>query len=184
MPEEKKAEVEELKQQEDVKAALVQTAGKKEQAAPKAATKDKVWFGSYLLLLLCLAVCYYLFTLKYFGLSDALRATLQRLTRGAITVVLVLGIAKAVQVYFVNRIHTTVNRYNLNRVIRLIVGLIVFFIIFVSVFVNWQAAIVSVGLASLILGFALQTVLSSFIGWIYILVRAPYRVGDRIQIGE
>src|SRR5687767_6110309 len=37
---------------------------------------------------------------------------------------------------------------------------------------------------SLVLGFALQAPISSFIGWIYILVRAPYRVGDRIQIGE
>jgi small-conductance mechanosensitive channel len=184
MAEEKKAEVEELKQHEDVKAALDRTAGKKEQAAPKAATKDKLWFGSYLLLLLGLAVGYYLFTLEYFGLSDTARATLLRLTRGAITVVSVLGIAKAMQVYLVSRIHATVNRYNLNRVIRLVAGLIVSFIVFISVFVNWQTAILSLGLASLILGFALQTLLSSFIGWIYILVRAPYRVGDRIQIGE
>src|SRR5262249_13082015 len=35
-----------------------------------------------------------------------------------------------------------------------------------------------------ILGFALQTPISSFIGWVYILTRAPYRVGDRIQIGD
>jgi small-conductance mechanosensitive channel len=107
-----------------------------------------------------------------------------RLTRGAITVVFVLGIAKAIQVYLVRRLHDHVSRYNLNRVLRLIAGLIVFFIIFISVFVNWQTAILSLGLASLILGFALQTLLSSFIGWIYILVRAPYRVGDRIQIGD
>jgi len=39
-------------------------------------------------------------------------------------------------------------------------------------------------LISLVLGFALQTPISSFIGWIYILLRAPYRVGDRIQIGD
>ena len=35
-----------------------------------------------------------------------------------------------------------------------------------------------------ILGFALQAPISSFIGWIYILARAPYRVGDRIQVLE
>jgi len=43
---------------------------------------------------------------------------------------------------------------------------------------------VSLGLISLVLGFALQTPISSFIGWVYILMRAPYRVGDRIQIGD
>jgi small-conductance mechanosensitive channel len=31
---------------------------------------------------------------------------------------------------------------------------------------------------------ALQTTFTSFIGWIYILVRSPYRVGDRIRIGD
>ena len=49
---------------------------------------------------------------------------------------------------------------------------------------NWYTAVVSLGLISLILGFALQTPITSFIGWIYILVRKPYRVGDRIRIGE
>jgi len=36
----------------------------------------------------------------------------------------------------------------------------------------------------LILGLAVQTPMTSFLGWIYILVRAPYRVGDRIKIGD
>ncbi len=52
------------------------------------------------------------------------------------------------------------------------------------VFVSWYTAIVSVGLVSLVLGFALQTPITSFIGWIYILVRQPYRIGDRIAIGD
>ena len=42
----------------------------------------------------------------------------------------------------------------------------------------------SVGVFSLVLGLAVQTPMTSFLGWIYILARAPYRVGDRIQIGE
>jgi len=49
-------------------------------------------------------------------------------------------------------------------------------------FRNWYSAAVSLGLISLILGFALQNPISSFIGWIYILIRQPYHVGDRIQI--
>jgi small-conductance mechanosensitive channel len=35
-----------------------------------------------------------------------------------------------------------------------------------------------------VLGFALQTPITSLIGWVYILVREPYRVGDRIRIGD
>ena len=51
-------------------------------------------------------------------------------------------------------------------------------------FVNWYTAFLSLGLISLILGFALQTPITSLIGWVYILVRTPYRVGDRIKIGD
>jgi small-conductance mechanosensitive channel len=77
-----------------------------------------------------------------------------------------------------------VNRFNLKRILRLLTVLAVAFTIISVLFVNWYAAVVSLGLISLILGFALQTPISSFIGWIYLLVRAPYRVGDRIKIGE
>jgi small-conductance mechanosensitive channel len=66
----------------------------------------------------------------------------------------------------------------------LVTALVVVFIVISVLFVNWYAAVVSLGLISLILGFALQTPISSFIAWIYILARAPYRVGDRIEIGD
>ncbi len=52
------------------------------------------------------------------------------------------------------------------------------------IFTNWYTGLISLGLLSLILGFALQTPITSFIGWIYILVQSPYRVGDRIKIGD
>jgi small-conductance mechanosensitive channel len=77
-----------------------------------------------------------------------------------------------------------VNRFNLRRILRLLIGLVLVFIIISVVFINWYTAVVSLGVVSLIFGFAMQTVLSSFIGWIYILVRQPYRVGDRIKIGD
>jgi small-conductance mechanosensitive channel len=37
---------------------------------------------------------------------------------------------------------------------------------------------------SIIVGLAVQTPMKSFVAWIYILVRQPYRVGDRIKIEE
>ena len=77
-----------------------------------------------------------------------------------------------------------VSQYNIKRILRLVVWLIIAFIIISILFANWYTAVVSLGLISLILGFALQTPITSFIGWIYILVRAPYRVGDRIKIGD
>jgi small-conductance mechanosensitive channel len=76
-----------------------------------------------------------------------------------------------------------VYQYNLRQVSKLVLGLVIAFFVLTIFFQNWYTAVVSFGLISLILGFALQTPITSFIGWIYILVREPYRVGDRIKIG-
>jgi small-conductance mechanosensitive channel len=65
-----------------------------------------------------------------------------------------------------------------------VTAIVVAFILISILFANWYTAIVSLGLVSLILGFALQTPITSFIGWVYILIRTPYRVGDRIRIGD
>jgi len=178
-----KAEAEQLKQQEDIKAALRQTTPE-EFAKPVAEPRDKVWFGSYVFLLIGLGALHYLVTLSVFGLSGDSVRLLQRFAKVAMAVVLILGLAKASTVYLIGRIGTAVSRYNLRRIQNLIVGLALVFITISALFVNWYTAVVSLGLISLILGFALQTPITSFIGWIYLMVRAPYRVGDRIKIGD
>ena len=99
-------------------------------------------------------------------------------------IVLLLAVAKIVDVYLIGRIDNPVSRYNLRRVAKLMLGLVLAFVVVSILFQNWYTAAVSLGLASLILGFALQTPITSFIGWIYILARTPYRVGDRIKMGD
>jgi small-conductance mechanosensitive channel len=117
-------------------------------------------------------------------LRDSLTQKVRRYLFGAAGLIVVLAIAKALDVYLIQRLRNPVSRFNLKRIVRLVTALVVAFIIISVLFVNWYAAVVSLGLISLILGFALQTPISSFIGWIYILIRAPYRVGDRIEIGD
>jgi small-conductance mechanosensitive channel len=99
-------------------------------------------------------------------------------------IVLLLAIAKIIDVYLIGRIGSAVSRYNLRRVAKLALALVLAFVAVSILFQNWYTAAVSLGLISLILGFALQTPITSFIGWIYLLARAPYRVGDRIRIGD
>src|SRR5690349_19144895 len=177
-------EVEQLKQQEDVKRALKQTAGTKAVAQPVVKTKHKLFIGTYVLVLIALGGVYYLLRLRFFGIAGRYLPLLQRLTLGVMAIVLVLAVAKIVSVYAINRLEDDVTRYNLNRVLRLVAGLVLVFIVLSILFANWYTAVVSLGLVSLILGFALQTPITSFIGWVYILVRVPYRVGDRIKIGN
>jgi small-conductance mechanosensitive channel len=146
--------------------------------------KHKIWFGSYLIMLFGLGATYYLLRLEFFGFATQFAPLLQRFTLGAMAIVLVLAIAQLISTYFIGRIEDTVSQFNLKRILRLVSALVIGVIVVSILFANWYTAFVSLGLVSLILGFALQTPITSFIGWIYILVREPYRVGDRIRIGD
>src|SRR3989442_3026848 len=171
-------------QQEEVRKALKQSAPQEETARPVAESKDKVWFAGYVVFLVGLGVLYYLLKLNFFAFSNDIVATFQRYTKAAVLLVLVLAVAKGSEVYFIGRIEDAVSKYNLKRIQRLVVFLAAAFIVISALFVNWYAVVVSAGIISLILGFALHTPITSFIGWIYLMVKAPYRVGDRIKIGE
>jgi len=187
MANELRTEVEQVKKQEDVKRALKQTSAVKEEETPKAATKDKLVLTTHLIVLIALLIVRYVLQLSLFGFSAAHPTLLDlflRIDRSAIGVVVGLAIAKIGDVYLIGRIDSPVSRYNLRRVAKLALGLLLAFIVISGLFQNWYTTIVSIGLFSLILGLAVQTPMTSFLGWIYILVRAPYRVGDRIKIGD
>ena len=181
-----KQEAEELKKKDaDVRKALEQTAGNK-VGKPKVAATHKFWIGSYVLLLLGFGVVYRLITAErnLFGLAEDQREVAKRLVTVAMGIVVVLIVQKAVKAYLVEAVSSAPSRYNLNRIISLLAFLTIAFIALSILFVNWYAAAVSFGLLSLVLGFALQAPISSFIGWVYLIIKTPYRVGDRIAIGE
>jgi small-conductance mechanosensitive channel len=104
--------------------------------------------------------------------------------RGLALVTMIVALSRLVEAVGLGRVANPIARFNLRRVLRLVAALVVAFVVISVLFVNWYAAVVSLGLISLLLSFSLQTPISSFVGWIYILVRAPYRVGDRIRIGD
>jgi small-conductance mechanosensitive channel len=149
-----------------------------------ASHEDKVWLVTLLVLVVLFAGGYLLVHWQTHWFSENVAARLSNYLRGAALVTGILLLARLIEVFVINHVGNPVNRYNLKRVLRLLVVLGSAFTIISVLFVNWYAAIVSLGLISLVLGFALQTPISSFIGWIYLLIRAPYRVGDRIKIGD
>ena len=179
-----KAQAEQLKEREEIKTALKQADPKSAVGVPAPAPKNRIWFGVYALLLLLFVALYYLVTSNVFSFSPDVAGLLKRLARVGMLLVFLLFIAKAIDIYLIGTIDNAVSRYNLQRIHKLVVTLVISFIIISGLFVNWYTAVVSLGLISLILGFALQTPITSFIGWIYLMVRAPYRVGDRIKIGD
>jgi len=179
-----RTEVEQIKEQPEVKQALKQTTGAEPDSKPAARTKDKVWLGTHALVFLSLAVFYFFLQFKFLGFAARYVSLLHQLTVGAMAMVILLALAKVIDVYLIGGLESAVTKYNLRRIVKLSVGLLMIFILLSLLFQNWYTAVVSIGLVSLILGFALQTPITSFFAWLYILIRAPYRVGDRIKIGD
>jgi len=178
------AKVEQLKEQEEVKTALKQTTGTKETVpAPVPEFKDKLWFTTYIIVLLILLAIYYVLGSNLIPTEIQYIPILRNLLLGAVFVVLMGAIAKSIRVYLINQIENKPARYNLTRVLNLLTFLAMVIIALTVVSANWYTALVSLGVLSLILGFALQTPITSLIGWVYLLIRQPYKVGDRIEIG-
>jgi small-conductance mechanosensitive channel len=129
-------------------------------------------------------VIYYLLRLDFFDFAERYIPLLQRLALGAMAISLVMLSTRLIKAYLIEQLEDYAARYNLRRIVNLLGWLTVFFILISVLFANWYTAFVSFGLISLILGFALQTPITSLIGWIYIIVKVPYKVGDRIKIGD
>lgn len=176
--------VRKVERRADVRRALATSTASHRKTRRPVRSGHKLWLGAYALVLVGLAVLFYLLRLDFFGFLGRYLPMFKRATVGAMAIVLTLAASRLVQAFAIERAQTAVSRYNLKRILRLVVYLVLALIVVSVLFANWYAAVASLGLISLVLGFALQTPITSFIGWLYILVREPYRVGDRIQIGD
>jgi len=176
---------EELSKQPEVRKELERTSGeKKREDKVKAPAKDKFWFVTHGLLLIGCAVLYYLIGSKFIPLVQGQVDFSRRILRGVVLIIIVLATVKAVRVYAIGRIDDAVTRFTLKRILYLISGLLLAIIAVSMIFVNWYAVVTAFGIGSIIIGLAVQTPMKSFIAWIYILVRRPFQVGDRIKIGD
>jgi small-conductance mechanosensitive channel len=184
MANELRTEVEQVKAQKDVQQALKQTSAVKPDDQPKAKAKDKFWLGTHAIILIALAALRYILQFKFFGFAPRVIQHVQDINLSVMAVVLLLAIAKVVDVYVIGRLDNPVSRYNLRRIAKLALALLLILAVVSILFQNWYTTAVSIGVLSLVLGLAVQTPVTSFLGWIYILVRSPYRVGDRIKIGD
>lgn len=146
--------------------------------------KQKLWIGSYIILGIVCILLYLLFKLKLFNIIGRYQALLLKILLAAATSFLILIFSRIVQRVISKHSHSQSIQYNVLRLVRLISIVIIAFIFITYLNANWYTAAVSLGLISLLLGFALQTPIASLIGWFYIVIRTPYKVGDRIQVSQ
>jgi len=177
---------ERLERRESVQFALDQAGDEEQQAPPRARVtrRDRAWLGGWLAVLAGAATVSFLAWRQWLPLAPTTRELLLRATRGVMLAAGILAAQRLSSLLLIARLRDPVSRYNLHRVADFIAGLAAVFVAVTVLFRNWYAAAVSLGLLSLILGFALQTPITSLHAWVYILIRRPYRVGDRIRIGE
>jgi small-conductance mechanosensitive channel len=175
---------EDLSKRPEVRKELERTTGQKRGEEIETRGRDKFWVVGYAVVLVIFAALYFLISAKLIPLQETALGITQRMLRGAALITILLAVARSISVYGIARIEDAATRFTLQRIQRLAVALAVAVIVVSIIFVNWYTAVAALGVGSIIIGLAVQTPLKSFITWIYILVRQPFRVGDRIKIGE
>lgn len=166
----------------DIKSTNEQQERSATDSTQEQTSRHKIWIGSYLFLALACLVIHFILEMQFFAILKTYQDRLAKAMLAASVGLLVMAISRFAEMLVTRRLHVVYLRYNLVRLIRLLSVLVVIMVFVSFLFQNWYTAAVSLGLISLILGFALQTPISSFIGWVYIVIRSPYHVGDRIQI--
>ena len=143
---------------------------------------NKKWVIIYGSVAVVLITIYYLVDLEIFSSWGKYIPFIKKLSLSLFLISVIFLISKFVERLIYNQNQIEGDRYNLLRIVRFLA--IVFSLIVAASFLfqNLYAAAVSFGLISLVLGFALQAPIASFIAWIYLVFRRSYLVGDRIQI--
>lgn len=142
----------------------------------------KYWIRVYAVFAVSFLTFHYLMDLDIVASWLRYIPFLKKLSMSLLFVSLILLCGKIIEGIINKQAESEGDRHNLLRITRL---LSIIFIIIVAasfMFQNLYAAAVSFGLISLVLGFALQSPITSFIAWLYIVFRRPYQVGHRIQI--
>lgn len=140
--------------------------------------------GSYISFALLSLGVYLLLRVIHLPFNPAVIKLLPKLALASCCVFTVLALASIAERAIKKHAHAKSQGYNLVRVIRLLTLFVAFLIFITFLNANWYAAAASLGIVSLIMGFALQTPIVSLIGWVYIVIRSPFKVGDRIQVGS
>lgn len=177
-------ELEVIKKDEKVQRALSETSGAEQKQSADVVTKEAPLLGITAILFLSCGALYFFLGWKQLPISSIYIPLAQKIVLAVMFISLVLLATRILKKILNSKIENKTSAFNFNRIVDLLAALLIFSIILSLLFANWYAAMVSFGIISLILGFALQNLITSFFGWLYILIRKPFEVGDRIRIGD
>ncbi|HLS11492.1 MAG TPA: mechanosensitive ion channel domain-containing protein [Flavobacteriaceae bacterium] len=144
--------------------------------------KNKKWITLYSIIGAITITIYYILQLDFFLKWGSLLPFLKKLSFSTFMLSAVLLIKHITIRLIETRVTNQGDQHNLLRVTNLIATSLLALILASIVIQEPLTTLYGIGIFSLILGFALQAPITSFIGWLYIIFRHPYQVGDRIEI--
>ncbi len=145
---------------------------------------SKRWITIYAIAAVVLIAFRYIINLELFDAWREYIPFVQKLTLSLFIIIIIFLVGKIIGRIVSTQSHSEGDKYNLLRIIRFLTITFSLIVAASFLFQNLYAAAVSFGLISLVLGFALQAPIASFIAWIYLVFRRLYLVGDRIQIKD
>ncbi len=177
-------ELEDIKKDEKVQRALSESSTSVKKPSTVALKKEAPLLGITAIIFLICGALYFLLGWKRLPISSVYIPLAQKIVLAVMLISLVLLATRLLKKIINRKLEDKTTVFNFNRIADLLASLLILVIILSLLFANWYAAMVSFGIVSLILGFALQNPITSFFGWLYVLIRKPYEVGDRIRIGN
>lgn len=143
---------------------------------------NKQWILIYIIMSILFMAIHYSLDLKLFDNWRGYIPFFKKLSMSLFLIAIIFLISKIIERVINSQAQTEGDRYNLLRIIRFLALISSLIVVASFMFQNLYAAAVSFGLISLVLGFALQAPIASFIAWVYLVFRRTYLVGDRVQI--
>ena len=118
---------------------------------------------------------------NYFGLSPALQT---KIFESLFVILIIVIVQRLVRRFLLGKISDIKIRYQWQKIsLYIAVFLIILFLI--NTWLNIFGSVATfLGLISAGIAIALKDPLVNMVAWLFILIRQPFKVGDRIQIGE
>lgn len=118
---------------------------------------------------------------RHLGLAPE---TVDRLTAMALVAAGYILVTRVILRLVRRRVHDPARRYVLRKTVSYVLGVLLV-VVLVRIWLGRFSGVLSYfGIVSAGVAVALQRPIVNFVAWIYIIVRRPFRVGDRIQIGD
>ena len=121
------------------------------------------------------------FLMNYLGLSSDLQG---KLLESLFVIIIIVVVQRVVRKFLISKIHDIKIRYQWQKIsLYLAVFLIIIFLLntWLHIFGSFATFL---GLISAGIAIALKDPLVNMVAWAFILIRQPFKVGDRIQIGK